>query len=787
MGVVYKAEDTRLHRTVALKFLPQETFGSEERKTRFVHEAQTAASLSHPNIATIYEYDEVEDPTTKGKRFLIAMEYVEGETLKARISRGSLSISKTLATIIQIVRGLEIAHTHGIVHRDLKPANIIIANDGTAKILDFGIAKQTGEPGVTKSGNIVGSVAYMSPEQIVGESVDERSDIWSLGVVIFEMLTQKFPFQGEHSAALMYSIANEAPLELTQFRDDVPKHLQILCKRCLEKDKMKRPQSMLEVLDILGETLSVGLPTSVAWHRRMVSRRLATIVSGSILLAILIWLFLPKMFPPPGPEVGTMCRIGILRFQISSNQKEISDWPKNVQAIFVNELGVFKEFRVYDPLSLNSFIESSSVMPEPQRSDKWYDFVQNAGIRLIVDGNIIKSRDGYSIRLELKDPNSRGITHTSSATAKGEEDLPLAIRTLSEEIIGYIDVKILHSKERDLEPWFQQRRPNMRALKAFRQAYENIFRNEPWATYCQQAIEYDSTFVSPRIWLISKLVQRGKMKEAKEHYTYLQKLEPSANPFEQAMIKWADAFIRDDTTAQARSLQSALEYSPGNNILLYNLARDHFIMQDYQGAVKDLEPAIETKWQYSPAHYLLGTAYNKLKKYNEAREVLEQALSVKPVWPETYGLLSTLSYRNHDTTKALNYEKRFEQRGQEQGDSLWKIYAALAGLNLEEELYDNAARLYREAIFLKPTFAEYHGELADILYKVGDVDGAKDECVKTLQLDSMWINAYFTLAQIFEQTGDTVQALSHYRAYLRKDSTSSKAETIKHRLSILNR
>ena len=153
------------------------------------------------------------------------------------------------------------------------------------------------------------------------------------------------------------------------------------------------------------------------------------IVSGIILLAILIWLFLSKILYPPAPELTTRL-IGILPFQNLTEQKDISDWPKTVQTIFVNELGVFKEFRVYDPLSLNSFIESSSGMPEPQRSDKWYDFVQNKGIRLIVDGNIIKSRDGYSIRLELKDPNSRGITHTSSATAKGEEDLPLAIREI---------------------------------------------------------------------------------------------------------------------------------------------------------------------------------------------------------------------------------------------------------------------------------------------------------------------------------------------------------------------
>src|SRR5713101_6797246 len=236
MGVVYKADDTKLHRSVALKFLSENTFTTEREKTRFAREAQSAAKLNHPNIATIYDYDEVEDQKTATKRAFIAMEFVEGKSLKEKIAQGPLSIEEVISIIVQMAKAMHSAHMRGIIHRDIKPANIILKSDGTVKILDFGLAKLSGETRSTESGKIVGSIAYMSPEQVTGEKVDERSDIWSLGVVTFEMLTGHLPFRGEHPPAMMYSITNEQPLEISNFRSGVPAALVTLVKRCLQKD-----------------------------------------------------------------------------------------------------------------------------------------------------------------------------------------------------------------------------------------------------------------------------------------------------------------------------------------------------------------------------------------------------------------------------------------------------------------------------------------------------------------------------------------------------------------------
>ncbi len=203
MGVVYKAEDTKLKRTVALKFLPPELTRDPEAKERFIHEAQAASALDHNNICTIYEVAEIDD----GQLF-IAMACYEGETLKSRIAQGQLRIEEALDFVGQIAQGLVRAHEVGIVHRDIKPANIIVTTRGEVKIVDFGLAKLSGRTLLTKSGTTLGTAAYMSPEQARGEQVDQRTDIWSLGVVLYEMLTGKRPFESEYEQALVYSILN---------------------------------------------------------------------------------------------------------------------------------------------------------------------------------------------------------------------------------------------------------------------------------------------------------------------------------------------------------------------------------------------------------------------------------------------------------------------------------------------------------------------------------------------------------------------------------------------------
>jgi non-specific serine/threonine protein kinase len=237
MGVVYKAEDAKLKRHVALKFLPPHLTRDAEARERFLLEAQAASALDHPNICNIHEIDE----TVEGETF-ISMACYEGETLRGRISRGPMISDKVIDISIQVASGLAKAHAKGIVHRDIKPANMMITPEGTVKIMDFGLAKLAGQVGVTRTGTIMGTIAYMSPEQIRGEEVDHRSDIWSLGVVMYEMLAGDHPFKGAHEHAVTYSILNEDPEPLTLVAASIPGPLAAVVEKALNKDRDRRYQ-----------------------------------------------------------------------------------------------------------------------------------------------------------------------------------------------------------------------------------------------------------------------------------------------------------------------------------------------------------------------------------------------------------------------------------------------------------------------------------------------------------------------------------------------------------------
>ena len=243
MGVVYKAEDTRLKRAVALKFLPFSLLQDAEAKERLIHEAQAASALDHPNICTTYEIDETSD----GQLF-IAMAYYPGETLKKKIERGPLKLDEALDYAMQIAQGLVKAHAAGIVHRDIKPANVMVTSDGLVKIVDFGLAKLLGQTGVTRTGTTLGTVAYMSPEQTKGLEVDARSDLWSLGVVLYEMIAGRLPFAGTDTFAIANAIVHDTPPPLTSLRTGVPMDVERVVTRALAKRTEDRYQTAADFL-----------------------------------------------------------------------------------------------------------------------------------------------------------------------------------------------------------------------------------------------------------------------------------------------------------------------------------------------------------------------------------------------------------------------------------------------------------------------------------------------------------------------------------------------------------
>jgi len=310
MGVVYKAQDTKLDRTVALKFLPAALTADPDAKARFVHEAKSAAALSHPHISHVYEIDEADGQT------FIAIEYIEGRTLKDEIEAGPLKIERAVDLAVQVAQGLQEAHEKGIVHRDIKPANIMITPKGQAKIMDFGLAKARGQTVLTKVETTLGTFAYMSPEQARGEDVDSGTDVWSLGAVLYEMVTGRRPFPGEYEQAVIYSILNEDPEPVTGLRTGVPLELERIIHKCLRKDSRDRYHGTHDLITDLRQVSAVETTAaSVPGGKGSRWARWSWLGVVAVLIAVAALLLPPYLKSPETPPTAERKMLVVLPFE----------------------------------------------------------------------------------------------------------------------------------------------------------------------------------------------------------------------------------------------------------------------------------------------------------------------------------------------------------------------------------------------------------------------------------------------------------------------------------------
>ena len=328
-SVVYKAEDTRLKRTVALKFLAPQLVSDEATKARLIREAQAAATLDHPNICTVFEIDEADGQT------FIALGYVDGENLDNRIANEPLEIRDAIEIARQICGALAQAHRKGVVHRDLKPSNVMLEREGLVKVVDFGLAQVAGRSRLTREGVTVGTVAYLAPEQIQRQESDERSDIWSLGVVLYEMITGRSPFEGERDEATLYAILHEEPTPISQLCPEAPPAFQRVVAKALEKWPSQRHQHAAEFLKDLNAIVDGGAaevsseepsaapeqPTEPSVLRKPIALSSAVLmtIAAVVIAATLVWLVHPGSQPtrPATYQITQLTRDSGLSYQPS--------------------------------------------------------------------------------------------------------------------------------------------------------------------------------------------------------------------------------------------------------------------------------------------------------------------------------------------------------------------------------------------------------------------------------------------------------------------------------------
>jgi serine/threonine protein kinase/Tfp pilus assembly protein PilF len=361
MGVVYKAHDTRLDRDVALKFLPHYLKSDQTEKERFYHEARAAAALTHQNIAVIYEVAEHDG------QIFIAMEFVEGKTLKQLLQSKTPPVGQVLDIGIQVCDGLAAAHEKGIVHRDIKSENIMLTPKGQVKIMDFGLAKVKGATKLTKTGSTLGTAAYMSPEQVRGEEVDRRSDIFSFGVVLYELLTGKLPFRGDHPAALAYSIANEAPQPITRLNEKVISEIEHILAKALEKNKEDRYQHMDDLLCDLRR------------ERKKLEYARAGYTSATS---------------------GTNRSIAVLPFRNMSDSKEDEYFSDGLTEDVIAQLSKIH--------GIEKVIARTSVMRYKQSDKRIRDIAKELDVATVLEGSVRRAGNQVRIVAQLIDAASEG-------------------------------------------------------------------------------------------------------------------------------------------------------------------------------------------------------------------------------------------------------------------------------------------------------------------------------------------------------------------------------------------
>jgi serine/threonine-protein kinase len=386
MGVVYKAEDTKLRRIVALKFLSPDLARDEQAKTRFVHEAQAASALRHPNICTIHDIDETAD-----NRLFIVMDFYEGKTLKEMIESGPLPIDKAIDIAIQVAQGLAKAHESGVVHRDIKPANILIGQDGIARIVDFGLAKLSGQTMLTKAGSTLGTEAYMSPEQARGESVDHRTDIWSLGVTMYEMVTGQPPFKSEYHDGLVYSLLNEQPSPMTGLRTGVPMELERITGKCVEKkaaDRYQHADELLVDLRSLKRRVETGGAAQAAAVAKPLMRKKYAVYAGLFILVAAILLTVKVLLPTR--EV--LDSIAVLPLENLSGDPAQEYFSDGMTDALITELQKIKSLRVISRTSVRQYKGTIKTLPEIARE---------LNVKAVVEGSVLRDSDNVRINVQL--------------------------------------------------------------------------------------------------------------------------------------------------------------------------------------------------------------------------------------------------------------------------------------------------------------------------------------------------------------------------------------------------
>jgi tetratricopeptide (TPR) repeat protein/predicted Ser/Thr protein kinase len=662
MGVVYKAEDVKLKRSVALKFLPQDLTRDPEARERFIHEAQAASQLEHSNICNVHEIDDDEG------QMYIAMACYQGESLKEKIKRGSVSLAEAVDIALQTATGLAKAHEQGIVHRDVKPANILITEEGSVKIVDFGLAKLSSQTQITRSGTTMGTIAYMSPEQAKGDVVDQRTDVWSLGAVLYEMLAGEIPFRGDKETAVVYSILNEEPKPLHAVIPNIPYELEEIIRRALKKepsDRFVSAKEMAAALRTVQLEMTSGVALDSVRQRKRRSLKYLFVGAAAGIIAIVgVWFVLSSI--KPGLAFAERDKLLVVDVDNQTGD-EVFDLALRTaieadldQSPYVS---IFDKGQVAETLRLMKADPSSKV-----DEALGMDICRFAGVRALILPRILSAGQAYELQAILVDPKRNRHVDRIRVTARGREEVLLeAIDELARELRTRLGESLPSIEEAD-KPIIQATTSSWEALNylSMGQAKWHEGKFKEAATFFQLALDKDPKFVSARGSLglvqIQFLRQKEKGKEMlqqalvdakglpQKEYLMIkavnlqyvdEDLDAALDQYRMIREIYPDNMIAYNNPAlilrnrgqhdeAAAMFERAAEIGPRQSLPLMNLWYTHiFWRKDPLSAETAAQRMIVLAPEIANHHHCLGYALIARGEFDEAIQAYQKALSIE--------------------------------------------------------------------------------------------------------------------------------------------------------------